>query len=127
MANQVQYLASLAASGTANVVIPVAQGTQDLSIHVAAEYAAVSLTSGIQASFNVSPDGSTYVASNVPTIKVAPAAATLGEATAVFRTANDAFRADALPVEDVKIVLTNLDGTNAAVVAVTAIQKNYTY
>lgn len=128
MANQVDYLASLAASGTASIVIPVIQGSQDLTIRVAAKYATVSATaSGVQAAFQVSPDGSAYVNSNATAIVVAPAATVLGEGVQVIRTGNDPFRQDPLPVEDVKVNLTNLDGTNAATVVVTHIAKNYVH
>lgn len=117
--HSVDLLASVALSGTASVTIPVPKGTQILTVRLSAQYAAVAGTSGMQAAFQTSTDGSTYGAAGETNLVVAPAATVLGSAATTFRLGQDPFRLDnPSNLNSIKVNLTNLDGTNAAVVAV---------
>lgn len=112
-------LESLALSGTANVTIPVPQNTQNLTIAVSAQYAAVAATSGIQAAFSTSVDGTTFVAATEKDLVLTPAATVLGQGKVTFRLGNDPYRLDEPSyLNSIKVTLTNLDATNAAVVTV---------
>ncbi len=119
---------SLAASGTANVVIPVSGNTQEMVIQVGVEYGAVSATaSGVSVHYNLSTNnGASYVASAQAPITVAPAAGVLGTKASVLRLGSDPYRVDQINYPtDVQLVLTNLDGTNAAQVAVVSQESSH--
>lgn len=120
-------LASIAASGTNSATIQIPQGTQNMTIKVSCEYAAVSATaSGIQAAFQTSVDGTTFVAANEKNITVAPAAGVLGTGQQVFRLGDDPYRLDEPSrLNSVKVNLTNLDGSNAATVTVSHEAANF--
>ncbi len=119
-------LESLALSGTASVTIPIPANTQNLTVAVSAQYAAVAATSGIQAAFLTSVDGTTFVAANEKNITVAPAATVLGQGKVTFRLGSDPYRLDEPSyLNSIKVTLTNLDATNAAVVAVSHEAANF--
>lgn len=117
----VQDVKSIAASGTDTVTVQVpATGKipPSLEIGVAVRYTAVAGTSGISAAFSVSKDnGSTWQAAVETALVVAPAANTLGYGSKKVYI-NMPLKVDGIPVTAVKVVCTNLDGTNAAAVAI---------
>lgn len=121
LSSTVQAAQSLAASGTKSITIPVsATGgvAQSLTIGVSATYAAVSATaSGIQAAFQISSDGSSFTNAAESNLVVAPAATVLGQGQQTI-VLNGPQKKNITPVVAVKVNLTNLDGTNAANIAV---------
>lgn len=118
MVSTVQDVKSIAASGTdvITVSLPSTGGIpQSLTVGLAAKYAAVSGTSGVTAAFQVSKDGTNWVASAVSGFEVAPAANALGYGEKkIF--INGPLKLDGIPIVAVKITLTNTDAANAAVV-----------
>jgi hypothetical protein len=127
MTSTLQEVISLAASGTANITVDlnsVGGVSQSLAIGVGALYAAVAGTSGVQASFQISSNGSTFVAAALPNFVVKPAAAVQGYGEAKLA-ANGPLKLDAQPIVAVKITLTNLDATNGCVVALVTESSDY--
>lgn len=124
--DNVDLLASIALSGTSSVTIPVPAGTQLAKIRLSCEYAAVASTSGIEATFQTSVDGTTFVNANEASITVNPAAGVLGTAEQIFRLGDDPYRLDQPGrFNSIKVNLTNLDATNAATVAVSHDTANF--
>jgi hypothetical protein len=127
MVANLALLQSVAASGgTANVIIPVTaanltgyspSGMRSLNIIVAANFGAAS-SAGLSTVLTYSADGSTYVASLVgfPLIQTAATGPVTNQV--VYRLADHPFKLDAGPIEDVKVTVTNNDGSNAALVAI---------
>lgn len=123
MLDVLQSLGSLAHSANETVTIAVPADIRALGVRVAAEYPAVAGTSGIEVSFQVSPDGENWSASKVLGSTIAPAAGVIGSAEYLFSFQDDPYKADAQPVVAIKVSLTNLDGTNAATVCVESEDK----
>lgn len=125
--DNVDLLKSINASGTASATIQIPQGTQQAVIKVSAQYAAVSAAaSGVQAAFQTSVDGTTWVNAKESNVTVAPAANVLGTAQQVFRLGDDPHRLDSpSQLNSIKVNLTNLDGTNAATVSVSHDTANF--
>jgi hypothetical protein len=114
---------SIAASGTATVVIPVPNtNIQDAIIQVSAVYASVAATSGVTAAFSYSTNaGVGYTASNAPGVSLNPAATVLATDTATLKFGNEPFKVDPISYPDhLKVSLTNLDATNAVEVVVSS-------
>jgi hypothetical protein len=119
MAYSVDLIDSIASSGTANHVISIPQGTQEVLINVSALYAAVAATSGISVTLDTSVDGSTYVAAATPGVTVAPAATVLGNGTILVKLGDSPHCIEShRHFDTVKVLLTNLDATNGATVVV---------
>jgi hypothetical protein len=105
MLAQSVYLAAIAASATATVVIPMPADARQVEIQVVA-------TEPVTGVFTISHDGTNYVASNMPAISAAP-----GVPGSVIVSMQDSPRkVDAGPIVDVKLVLTC--GATAGVVSV---------
>ena len=115
-------LASLAASGTATLIFPMpvtpfGGGTNQAEFLVSTIYSAMAGTSGINVDVQVSTNGgSTYSASGYIDQVIKPNAATVLTSQSVF------FRKGQYSdhVDHIKLTLTNLDATNAALYAVQA-------
>lgn len=121
MAEVAQVIAaqSVAASGTANPTIALPNLTKEVVIVVAAQYAAAAATTGISVALQVSyNNGSTYSASAQPTVVVPGVAGVLEQNQIVYRMFDDPFHLDQGVPTNLKVGLTNLDATNAAVVSV---------
>lgn len=122
------YLKSLAASGTANVDIPLSGGEELAVIQVSAAYAAVSATaSGVSALVQVTTNNSLYTASNaVSLVTAAPAAGNFATQILTVPLGNNPACVDApRQFKSLRVVLTNGDGTNAAATSVVADLKQY--
>jgi hypothetical protein len=120
MTSTVQDVKSIALSGTDvyTLTIPTT-GPVPVSAKfgLAVKYAAMAGTTGVTLSFQISKDGTNFVASALPSFTVIPTAVnTLGynEAKMYLVGPN---KLDTIPIVAVKVTATNLDGTNAAVVA----------
>lgn len=121
MTSAVSLLQDLAASGTQTLTLAFPNPAQGLQVQLAAHYTAVAATSGVTASFQISRDGgSTFGASNVATIKAAPAAGATAAALAQFYDVQlgGQLAVDAGNITHVKVSLTNTDATNGCAVAV---------
>lgn len=111
----IDKVGSIALSGTASATIAVPQGTQQLSITVGCEYAAVAATSGITVALQTSVDGTTFVNAVETMAELKPAAGVVGTGNVVIRLGDDPYRVDAANrLNSVKVTLTNTDATNAA-------------
>lgn len=110
---------SMALSGTLNLNIPLQSGVNKLVVFISCKYAAMAGTSGLQVAFNKSIDGTTFVASAKATQVNKPSAATvLQTISQEFGISDIATRADAGPLAAYRLVMTNLDATNAVVYSV---------
>lgn len=119
MTSTVQDVKSIAASGTDvyTLTIPTT-GPVPVSAKfgLAVKYAAVAATTGVTLSFQVSKDGTNFVSAALPSFTVAPAANALGYGESKMYLVGPN-KLDTIPIVAVKVTATNLDGTNAAVVA----------
>lgn len=113
-------LGTLALSGTGNLVVTPPAGTNKMILTVFAKYAAVAGTSGLQVAVDVSPDGSSFSASNVATQTCKPAAGVLGNVEFEIGLSDLVTRKDGGTAEAYKLLFTNDDATNAVTYAVTA-------
>lgn len=111
------YTKSIAASGTDNIVYAVPAQTRVHEFAVITNYAAIAATSGIQVVTQISSNGgSSYVSSGLPAQISLPIAATqLGQGSVVVRLGQYVGN-----VTHIKLLLTNLDATNASVVSIQA-------
>lgn len=120
MTSQVLAAQSVAASGNTNATITLpSTGNVPVSceVGVAVKYAAVAGTSGIQLSFQISSDGSTFTAAAETNMTVAPAAGALGFGSKIVRL-NGPLTLNTKPIVAIKVTATNLDATNAASIAI---------
>ncbi len=116
----IDALGSIAASANTTVEISVPEETQVLFIPVSVQYAAVSATqSGVTVGLQTSVDGTTFVAAAETAAELKPAAGVLGTENVIIRLGDDPYRKDAPSrLNAIKITLSNTDGTNAALYAV---------
>jgi len=119
--NAIVALGTLAASGTGNVVIQVPDGANKLFVTTSVHYAAVTTAAtGLQTAFQFSDDGASYSNSAKPNTVAAGVAGQVTQAVQEIGLADLVTRADAGTIEDYKVLLTNLDGSNACQFAVQA-------
>lgn len=121
MNSVIQDVKSIALSGTDVITVaPPETGvlSEYFDVQVAVKYAAVAGTSGVTASFQISPDGgTTWQAAALPSITMAPAANVMGVGNARIYL-RGVKKMDTIPITAIKVTLTNLDATNAVVAAV---------
>lgn len=116
MADTIDALGSIAASGNKAVTIAVPKETQLLEINVGVEYAAVAGTSGVTVGLETSVDGTTFVTAKETAAEIKPAANVLGTESIIIRLGDDPYRLDGTSgsrLNSVKVTLTNTDATNA--------------
>ena len=113
------YLKSLALSGTDNVIVPCQTGNEYVALRLSVRYAAVAGTSGISVTALLSNDGgSTFpTAITDANLTVAPAANVVGSGFAEILSNRQGGSDLTETPTHIKFVFTNLDGTNAAIVA----------
>lgn len=105
MLASVKYLGDLAAAAVLPVTIPVPSGARAIEVHVAA-------TAAVSGTFQVSHDGVTFVASNLPSIS-----ASAGADGSVLVSLNDSpYKLDGGPVGALKLTLTAGAGAASVVV-----------
>lgn len=122
MTSTVQDVKSIALSGTDTITVTLpTTGKVPVSLKVgaAARYAAVAGTSGLSLAFSYSNDGgNTWTAAPETALVVAPAANTLGYGEKKLCLVGPNKQSSVVGINAVKIVATNLDGTNAVVAAI---------
>jgi hypothetical protein len=119
MIAQVAYVAQLAASGTASVVITPPQSFRHLSIRLSGS----GTSTGVTGVLATSPDGTTYTNSLFRNLFINPSVPTTNPAAAedelVYATADSPFRKDANGnPKTIRVNLTNNDGAHPAQVVV---------
>lgn len=119
-------LQALPAAGTLAVQIPVVgESTQSVLISVVASYVTAAATSGIQAGFQVSSNGSTFTAAAESNVVAAGAANSTNVAQQKIALEGPLKRNTTGSITAVEVNLTNLDATNAATVAVIVQESDY--
>lgn len=117
MLAQVKYIGTLAAAASTQVVVKVPSGSRALELHLA-QVGAVSAP--VTASFEVSADGVTYVASKMGAIS----ATAVSDGSTLVRQNDSPYRLDGGVVSKVRVTITNGSATSASVVLLAEDQVN---
>lgn len=114
MQASVQYMKSIAASGTDNVTLAIPSGCRSLAVKVAVNFGHSS-SSGLSTVVTYSKDnGSTFGASNVAIPLITAAASGEYEYETVISLRDNPYMQDSGPATHYKLAFTNNDGTYAA-------------
>ena len=117
MLAQVQYLKSVAASGTDSLTYSVPADVRTIAFKLAGNFGAAS-SSGLTAVIQYSQDGTNFSNSSLGSVTITSTATGEVEKEFVYRLQDSPYIPDPQPVTKVQLNITNNDGSHACVLAI---------